>query len=87
MNCERKNITEPADWWDAFQQQATRDGQTLSEWLGDCGRANLDEDLQCGLSERPPAHRPRIAAAGSQRPRIAAAGGRRPRVAPTAQDK
>ncbi len=49
----RKNITQPADWWAAFEAQASKDGQTLAAWLGDCGRANLAKDVAAGLSERP----------------------------------
>jgi len=51
---ERRNITQPTDWWAAFEQQATADGwSNLSAWVGDCCRANLDKQRQQGLSERP----------------------------------
>lgn len=50
---DRKNISQPAEWWAAFAAQAERDGQSLSEWLGDCGLANLDPDLLDGLPDRP----------------------------------
>jgi len=59
MSSERRNLTEPGDWWQAFEAQAKADGQTLSEWAGDCMRANLPKELAAGLSERPPANRPR----------------------------
>ena len=59
MSSERKNVTQPADWWAAFESQAKADGQTLSEWAGDCMRANLPKDVAAGLSERPAANRPR----------------------------
>jgi predicted RNA-binding protein with PUA domain len=55
----RKNLTQPPDWWAAFQAQAKQDGQSLSEWAGDCMMANLPGDVSVGLSSRPPAHRPK----------------------------
>mgnify|MGYP003653407462 CR=1 FL=1 len=58
---ERKNITQPRDWWEAFGAQATQDGLTLSEWLGECARANLRRADDGALSERAPAHRPAMA--------------------------
>lgn len=54
-----KSITQPADWWAAFEKQAGDNGQTLSEWVGDCCVANLPAKVQRQLSERPPANRPR----------------------------
>ena len=59
MNSQRKNLMQPADWWAAFVEQAKRDGQSLSEWLGDCGLENLDSDLKKGLSERNGRGRPK----------------------------
>ena len=58
-NSERRNVSQPADWWAAFEAQAQQDEQTLSEWLGDCGLANLPRDERKRLSERPGAHRPK----------------------------
>lgn len=58
MNSERKNITQPADWWEAFARQAVDEGLTLSEWLGECGSAFLTEGVRDKLSVRSPAHRP-----------------------------
>jgi hypothetical protein len=55
MNSERRNLTQPADWWAAFEAQAATEGKTLSEWAGECMLANVDSKL----SERPPAHRPK----------------------------
>ena len=52
---ERKNITQPASWWVAFEAAATEEGLTLSEWIGECCRCYVDEPLE----DRPPAHRPR----------------------------
>ena len=59
MSSKRRNLTQPADWWAAFEAQAKADGQTLSEWAGDCMRGNLSKDVAAGLSERPAANRPR----------------------------
>ena len=59
MNSERKNLIQPVDWWAAFQAEAKREGVSLSEWLGDCGRANLPKDVKAGLSERATAGRPK----------------------------
>lgn len=59
MTSTRHNISQPTDWWEAFQRQAETDEQTLSEWLGDCGLANLPVSVQRSLSQRPPANRPR----------------------------
>jgi len=59
MPSERRNLTEPGDWWAAFERQAEADGQTLSEWAGDCMRANLPKNAAAELSDRPPANRPK----------------------------
>lgn len=45
--------SQPADWIDAFKIQATRNGQSLSEFLGDCGVKSLDSDLRKKLGARP----------------------------------
>lgn len=59
MKSTPKLLTQPADWWRAFSVQAQADGQSLSEWLGECGLANLPAKVQRSLSDRPAAHRPR----------------------------
>lgn len=49
----RKQISQPPEWWAAFEAQAERGGYTgVSEWLGAVGVANLDKDLAKGLPER-----------------------------------
>ncbi len=50
---ERKNITQPADWWAAFQGQAKRDGMSLSEWVGYCCTEHLPQGKAKKLSKRP----------------------------------
>lgn len=54
----RKNITQPADWWAAFESAAKAEGKTLSEWIGDVARKSLGKAGK-QLSERKPAHRPK----------------------------
>ncbi len=53
QNATRKNITQPPQWWRAFQSQAEADGMNLSEWLGQCAIANLPVKVQRQLIERP----------------------------------
>lgn len=55
----RKNISQPPEWWEAFQAEADKRGQSLSEWLGECGVANLPKRVASKLPERPGAHRPK----------------------------
>jgi hypothetical protein len=52
MTNDRKNITQPADWWAAFEAQANAEGVSLAEWLGECGKTNLPKDVAAELSER-----------------------------------
>jgi len=58
-NSIRKNLTQPADWWAAFEAQARKEGMTLSEWVGWHCRAILPKRTAAKLSERPAAHRPK----------------------------
>lgn len=59
MKTERKNLTQPADWWAAFEAKAKKDGLTLSEWVGACCVAKLPVSVSDALAERPPANRPK----------------------------
>ena len=59
MQSTNKRLTQPADWWAAFQRQAEQDGQSLSEWIGEAGKAQLPKHIRKSLSERPAAHRPK----------------------------
>lgn len=64
MTNERKNITQPSDWWAAFETAAEAEGVSLAEWLGACGMANLPKDVSEELSERgtrgrPPSKKPK----------------------------
>jgi hypothetical protein len=57
--CERRNITQPADWWAAIEAAAQADGVTVSEWIGEACRKRLPVSVRRELSRRPGAHRPR----------------------------
>ena len=59
MTNERKNITQPADWWAAFEEAARAEGMTLAAWLGEAAKAKLPKRIAAKLSERPPANRPK----------------------------
>ena len=59
MTNERKHITQPGDWWEAFKAAADREGVSLAEWLGEAGKAKLPPKVAKKLTERPPANRPR----------------------------
>jgi hypothetical protein len=56
---ERKCLTQPPDWWDAFNAEAKKRGMTLAAWMGDVCVAQLPKRVQASLSERPGAHRPK----------------------------
>lgn len=55
----RKNITQPSDWWAAFEKAAAAEGKNLSEWMGDKCKKALGKDGK-QLSERKPANRPKV---------------------------
>ena len=59
MKTERRCLTQPADHWAAFDAQAHSEGYTLSEWADLCMQAHLTTEAAAGLSDRPPAHRPK----------------------------
>jgi hypothetical protein len=58
MTNERKNITQPADWWVAFEAAAEAEGVSLAAWLGEAAKAKLPPKVAKKLTERPPANRP-----------------------------
>ncbi|MCU0870706.1 MAG: hypothetical protein MUE50_00025 [Pirellulaceae bacterium] len=57
--CERRNITQPADWWAAIEAAAAAESVTVSEWIGEACRKRLPVSVRRGLSVRPGAHRPK----------------------------
>ena len=52
MTTDRKNITQPADWWAAFEAQSQAEGMSLSEWMGNRCRRYLPYAVRKELSER-----------------------------------
>lgn len=56
---QKKYITQPPDWWQAWQQEAAKQGLTLSAWIGERCNQGLPPDVLAKLSERPAANRPR----------------------------
>ena len=59
MTNERKNITQPSDWWEAFEKQANAEGMTLAAWMGlQCTKA-LPKKVRNELTERATRGRPR----------------------------
>ena len=52
MTNERKNITQPADWWAAFEADAKRRGLTLSEFIGLAASKMLTREQRKELSQR-----------------------------------
>lgn len=62
----RKNITQPADWWAAFEDQANAEGVNLSEWVGACCVANLPVPVQKALRGRKSVGRPKKPKADSK---------------------
>lgn len=52
MTSERKNISQPADWWAAWEAEAKKANQHLSEWIADKCNAALTKRQQSKLSER-----------------------------------
>ena len=61
MTNERKNITQPSDWWEAFEKAAKAEGMTLAAWIGEAAKKQLPSKVAKKLTERPPANRPQAA--------------------------
>lgn len=55
---DRKHITQPVDWWTAFEEAAKAEGVSLSAWLGEAAKKQLPPKVAKKLTERPPANRP-----------------------------
>lgn len=60
MKTERRLISAPPDWWEAFTKAATRSGSSLSEWIRDAAAARLTQSARQRLSEPKTVGRPRI---------------------------
>ena len=52
MTNQRRNITNPADHWAAFEAEAQRRGLTLSEFAGVAMAKLLSKDQRANLSQR-----------------------------------
>lgn len=48
---ERRLLSLPPDWWEAFDRAAKAAGETLSGWLGKAGKRRLTTEERKGLSE------------------------------------
>jgi len=49
---ERKNITQPNDWWAVFEAEAEKRGLTLSEFMGLAASKMITKEQREKLSER-----------------------------------
>jgi hypothetical protein len=58
VNSSRKNVTQPDDWWKAFEQAARDADMDLSSWLGEAAKAMLPPKVSKKLSERATRGRP-----------------------------
>jgi len=58
-NSTRKCLTNPDDWWKAFENEAEKRKMTLAAWIGKACVAQLPKRVRAKLSERPGAHRPK----------------------------
>ena len=52
MANERKNITQPTDWWEAWEAAAKAAGKSLSKWIGEACNAKLPREQRKELSDR-----------------------------------
>ena len=59
IKSERRNITQPSDWFRSFDDAAKESGVNLSEWMGKHCKKALPEDVSEDLSKRVVAGRPR----------------------------
>lgn len=48
----RRNITQPADWWRAWEQAAESAGMDLSAWIGKKVNRSLPREVRATLSGR-----------------------------------
>lgn len=59
MTSKPKKLTQPEEWWEAFQAQADKQGVPLAEWMGQQCLKALPAKVRSKLPERPPANRPK----------------------------
>jgi len=58
MESERRNITQPTDWWVAWEAAATAADQDLSTWIGEQCNRSLTKKVNAALSTRGKRGRP-----------------------------
>lgn len=58
-NDTHRKISQPADWWRAFEAAASAAGLTLAEWLGEAARRRLPPEVRQQLSRRRKPGRPK----------------------------
>jgi hypothetical protein len=59
MATERRNTTQPSDWWTAWDEAAKAAGMDLAAWIGkQCNRA-LPKEVRKKLSERTKVGKPK----------------------------
>lgn len=56
--CVKFNMSQPADWHEAFKKQAAKEGMQLSPWMAECCFAYLPKSIQAELSDRHTVGRP-----------------------------
>lgn len=59
MPCQRRNITQPTDLWEAIETAASREGKTVSQWIGEAAIDRLPDSVSDALSERRTRGRPK----------------------------
>lgn len=59
MTSERKNLTEPAELWAAAEEQAVKEGKSLSEWVGERMLEGLPVKVQKKIPKRDTVGRPK----------------------------
>jgi hypothetical protein len=42
---QNKQISQPDDWWAAFERMASLEGMTLSEWVGEACKARIQQQM------------------------------------------
>lgn len=58
MTNQRRNTTQPIDWWDAWEKAASESGMELAAWIGvQCNKA-LPKSIREKLSDRGTRGRP-----------------------------
>ena len=56
---KKRTISQPDDWWIAFELAASKRRMTISQWLGEAGRKCLPQPVKMKLSDRRRPGRPR----------------------------